>query len=87
MAKAIDQIRILIDEETPRIKKAMDEANMVAAQAERETFTFPVRFVVKLNPVGEAINVSAEVSYGVRHKVGMDRVEVSNQTELPMGGK
>jgi hypothetical protein len=82
MAKAVDQIRILIDEETPRIKRAMDDAAVVASQAEKETFSFPIRFVVKVEPCGDSINVDAGISYGVKHSVKTETVNVNNQPEL-----
>jgi hypothetical protein len=82
MQKAQDQIAILIDEETNAIKRAMSDAAMVASQANKDKFTFKLRFGVEIEPCGDDMNVGASIGYGVAHKVTMDKVSVSMQPEL-----
>jgi hypothetical protein len=82
MRKAQDQIAVLIDEETPQIKRAMSDAAMVASQAGKDAFTFKLRLTVEIEPCGDDMNIGAAIGYGVAHKVKMDKVSVSLQPEL-----
>jgi hypothetical protein len=65
MKKAQDQMAILIDEETPQIKRALSDAAMVASQAGKDVFSFKLRFAVEIEPCGDDMNVGASIGYAL----------------------
>lgn len=82
LAKAKDELALLLDGHWRQICEARDAAAVEAARHGKEKFAYRVSLVVVQEPRGAECAVSCGISYAVKHSDETEPVLVSDQQEL-----